>query len=416
MNLQYTKISFKNKKIKKNIFFMCFFILLIFLFVLILSNSGSNQFTELANSFINGKLYFLDDSVYNCYTSDNVLFNGHFYWPLGPFPAIILMPIMLLFSFLGLPIFFVQGCANFILIVLISLLIFKIAQKIGYNHDNSYYWIMAFIFASAFIGVAFIPFSWFFAHTVTVFLLFLSIFEYLNKKRPYLLGLLMGFILLTRVTAFFAILFFISDILFLDKDTNIKQKAKKILEISIFPFLCLLILFLYNYLRFGNIFDQGYIGQILTAGFMSDKVTYGLFNLKYLPRGIYYFLINIPNSVFNSETHLLVFPFIKPDPWGMSIFFTSPYLLYLFFLKNNDKKSWFLLLNSLLMFFIIASSFFIGYIQFGSRYSLDFFPLLFFALMLIYFKKNNGLKRNFKIIIILSALINLYLINFLHFV
>lgn len=399
------------------IFLLLFFASMVFLIFLFsnLSYPESNQFTELARSFVHGKLYFLEDSVYNQNISDNVSFSNHYYWPLGPFPAVILIPFLLLFLFLAWPIIFVQGFINFFLVLLTFFLVFKISQKNKYTREDSFYWSMAFVFASVFAGVAFFPFSWFFAHTVSVVLVLLSFWEYFNKKRFWLIGLIMGLVLLTRVTAFLAILFFVFDVLFLEDNIKWKLKIRRLVEISIFPVISLSLLLLYNYLRFGNCLDQGYVGQILSSGFMLDKDVYGLSNLKYLPRGLYYSLISMPFPVFNSETHLLVFPFIRSNHWGMSIFFTSPYLLLLFFLKNSSKKSWFLILNSLLIAFVILSSFFIGYVQFGFRYSLDFFPLLFLALMLIYNQNKNKISNGLKLTIIFSTIVNLYLLILFYF-
>ena len=405
---------FKSKKII--FFFVLSFAFVVFLFSnLYYSDLGSSQFTELARAFINGKLYFLEDSVFNKNISDNVFFNGRYYWPLGPFPAVVLIPFLSLFLFLAWPIVFVQGFVNILLTFLTFFLVFKIARKNKYTKEDSFFWSIAFVFASVFAGVAFFPFSWFFAHTVSVVLVLLSFLEYFNKKRFWLIGLIMSFVLLTRVTAFLAILFFVFDILFLGNNIKWRLKIKQLIELSIFPTISLILLLLYNYLRFGDCLDQGYLGQILSSGFMLDKEVYGLFNSKYLLRGLYYSLVSTPIPIFNSETHMLSFPFIKANYWGMSIFFTSPYLLSFFFLKNINKKSWLLILNSFLIFFTIVSSFFIGYVQFGFRYSLDFFPLLFLALLLIYNKNNNKISGGLKLTIFFSSLVNLYLLFLFYF-
>ncbi len=411
INLKEIKRLFLKEKIE-NIFllyfiFFCFFISLIFLFLL----PHADQFLELARSFIGGKMYFLENSFYNRAITDNVFFNDKYYYPLGPFPAVILIPFLLIFIFLGLPIFFIQNLVNFCLVLLIFFLIFKIAKKIGFNSKDASYWSMAFVFASAFAGIVFSSHSSFFAHVVSVSLLLLALFEYLNKKRFWLIGLLMGFVLLTRVTAFFAIIFFVGDIL-LSKNYSFKKKVKQIIKISIFPIFTLLLLLLYNYFRFGNFFDQGYLGQILSSDFVLDRETYGLFNFRYFFRGLYYSLLSFPMPVFSSETHLLLFPFIKINPWGMSMFFTSPYLVLLFILKSREKINYLLIFTSLLIYFVIIFSFFSGYVQFGFRYSLDFFPLLFLSLMLSYFSENKKLKSGFKILVILSTLLNIYLIIF----
>ncbi len=399
----------KNKKYFSIVLFLVFYTAFFFA-IIIFSNFISvtnQQFPELANSFLHHQLYFLDSSPYNKFLNDNTYFNQHYYWPLGPLPAVILIPFVWLGNILGF--YFFQGYLNSLLTLFLFYLILKISRKINYSYIDSAYWAIAFVFGSMFLGVVVINNSCYFAHTVATSLMFLAILEYFGRKRFWLIGFLFGLILLTRLTAFIGILFFVFDILFLEKN-NWKIKFKNIFKLSIVPIICFCLLFIYNYARFNNIFDQGYKNQILPPAFMDDKNNYGLFNLKYLPRGIYYSLINMPSPVYSSETHLLTIPFIKPDVWGLSIFITSPYLLYLFFMKIKNKKATMLLIVSAITCLAILSSFFIGYAQFGFRYALDFMPLLFLAFILIYKDQKDKIGSTLKTIIILSTLFNLYLL------
>jgi len=387
------------------IFSLILIIIIIIVFFNILFKSNQ-QFSELASSFLNFKTYFLNNSPYNKFISDNVLFNGHYYWPQGPFPAIILMPLVLIGKIFNF--YFYQEYLNLILVLIIGLLIFKISKKNNYSNLDSVYWSIAFICGSMFLGVAMDSNSWYFAHTTTVCLMFLAIYEYFCKKRYLLIGLFFGLILATRFTAFLGVGFFLIDIIFL-QNNNWRVKATQLFKLLIIPSFCFVFLCLYNYCRFNDFLNQGYFAQILSPGFIFDKTNLGLFNLKYLPRGIYYSLINMPTPVYTSETHLLIYPFIKPDPWGMSIFATSPYLLYLFFMKIKSREAWSLLITSFVIGFCILSSFFIGYTQFGFRYALDFMPLLFTAFILAYKDQNQKIKTTLKIIIILTVITNFYL-------
>jgi len=386
---------------------LCVMVLLV-LTLSLNANVNNQQFSELANSFLHHKLYFIHNSPFDRFSFDSTYFNNHYYWPLGPFPAVLLMPFVAWGNFIG--IYFFQAYLNFDLIILIVYLVFKIARRLGYDKPDAICWASTFIFGTMFIGVATVSASWYFAHSVAVALVFLAINEYLGRKRPLLIGFLFGLILLTRVTAFLGILFFAVDILFFEKNT-LKEKGKNIIKLALIPALCLLMLLSYNYARFNNIFEQGYGAQILKpAGFMVDRANYGLFNLKYLPRGLYYSLLNAPQPIYNSDTHLLVFPYLRPDVWGMSIFVTSPFLLYFFFMKTKNKKAKVLIINSILIGLVIAGSFFIGYTQFGFRYALDFLPLLFLAFMMIYHEQKNKIGPIMKIIIALTFLTNFYLL------
>jgi hypothetical protein len=53
----------------------------------------------------------------------------------------------------------------------------------------------------------------------------------------------------------------------------------------------------------------------------------------------------------------------------------------------------------------------IGWYQFGYRYSLDFLPLLFLLLIKAYRNKHSELSISFRVAILLSAFVNLYLLR-----
>jgi hypothetical protein len=404
-------INFKAKDIYR-------FAPLIFLLSLLLSLLFANniwggfyvenqQFSELANSFLHAKLYFLEGSPCNNYRTDNAIFNNHYFWPLGPLPALILMPFVGLFQFFEL--YFRQGYLNFFLVLSIFYLISKIARQLKFSAIDSVYLAIAFVFGSMFAGVIINSASSYFAHTITVLLLFLALQEYFGRKRYLLIGLIFGLILLTRVTAFLAIVFFVLDFL-MEKDIKWKTKVKNIIKISLIPTFCLILLFAYNYARFSDPLDQGYNSQVLPKVLMEDRDNYGLFNLKYLPRNAYYSLINLPKPVYNTDSRLLNYPYVKAERWGLSIFMTSPYLLYLFFAKIKNKKTQLLLATSTFVWLVIASSFFIGYVQFGFRYALDFMPLLFTAFMITYQENREKMSIGLKTVIMLSTIINIYLL------
>jgi len=394
---------------KENIFgetFRLFLIISIF-FSIIFSfnfiNNGEQQFSYLADSFLHNKLYFIEALPSS---GDMAFSNGKFYWPLGLFPAVILMPFVFIFKVLGL--FFYQGYLNFILVILTFLVVFRIGIKLNYSKIDSLFLAVAFCFASAYLGVAAITWSWYFAHVITVLLIFLSISEYLTKKRYWLIGLLFGLIFLTRATAGVGIVFFILDI-FSAKNT-FKHKIKNLINLAA-PFASMvLIYFMYNYLRFENILEQGYSTQIFGENLTKAR-SYGLFNLIHLPGNLYYLFLSMPSPVFrDSISHALKFPFIKVDPWGMSIFLTSPYLFYLLFLKYENKTSYFLMFTITLIALPILLFFGVGVRQFGYRFALDFMPFLFLLFMINYKEQKNHLSDKLKILIVIAAVFNLYLL------
>jgi len=370
-------------------------------FVLNYVSGGEHQFSFLAQSFLNGKLYFLSQPGS---WHDAVLFGGNYYWPLGPFPSIILMPFVYVFGLMDH--FFYQGYLQFFLVVIIFIACFQISRKINYSKSDSIYLAYAFCFSSVFLGVALVPSGWQFAQVVTTLLLFLSILEFFTKKRYWMLGLIMGLVAATRATAGLGIFFFALEIIFSKK--YFKIKIKDLLKLFI-PFgLAIGGLLLYNYFRFGNIFEQGYAYQLLN-GELERARGYGMFSFSHLLSNIYYSVISMPSPVFKDSTSVLVYPFIQANPWGMSIFLTSPYLLTIFLLKNGGKISKMLWITVFLIAFPILMYYGIGWYQFGYRYALDFMPFLFLLFMLNYYAENKELSWKIKSVIILSSFLNLHL-------
>ena len=368
-----------------------------------LTVSVDQQFSYLAESFLQGKTYFL---VPPAFGFDTVFFQGKYYWPLGPLPAVLLLPFVLVFRSFGL--FFFQSYLHVFLVLGVFYLFFKIARKVGYSADDAGFLAFAFCFASAFLGVAIYSGSWYFAQVVAVFLVTLALLEYLGKKRLWIIGTLMGLAFVTRVTAALNILFFVMGVVV--ADTKLRKKITAVCALS-FPVLVgLVALALYNHARFGNWLEQGYSLQILD-GAAARARSYGVMSLVHVPGNLFYFLFAGPLPVtFDNVSQVLKFPYLRANPWGMSLFITSPYFLYLFSLKYDDLVSKQLLFSIAVVASCIFTYYGIGNVQFGYRYSLDFLPFLFFLLIRNYRNERPELSPGFKKVILLTALTNFYLV------
>jgi hypothetical protein len=376
---------------------------LFFSFLFNISLTSEQHFSWLANSFLSGKLYFIDQLPN---LADTVPYGGQYFWPLGPFPAILLMPGQFILNIFGL--FFYQGYLNFFLGILVFVLVNKISRKFNYSPDDAFCLASAFCLSSVFVAVWTLSWSWYFAELVTVVLLLLLIYEFLNKKRYWLLGILIGLALLTRFTAAIAGTIVLLD-LALSKET-LNAKTKSFLLFASPIAISIGLLLTYNYLRFGDLFEQGYNGQIISGMSLSNR-SFGLLSWRHLPGNLYYSLANLPSPIFYEGSKVMKFPFFKADPWGMSIFLTSPYLFYLFSLKYKDKFSKLLWVSIIAIALPVYLYYGIGCIQFGYRYSLDFMPFLFLLLIKNYREKCGELSPLFKKVIIASACLNIYLLS-----
>ncbi|MBI3486478.1 hypothetical protein HY025_06120 [Candidatus Daviesbacteria bacterium] len=362
----------------------------------VLQNYGEQQFIYLAKSFLSGKLYFIQTPGT---WSDTALFKNHYFWPLGPFPAVLLIPFEYLF---GLN--FRQGYLQFILNIINFILLYKIAQKITSNHMSSLWLSFGFIFSSTYLYIAMIPFSWYFAQIIGTFFILLSILEFLGRRRYLLIGIFIACSTLTRLNLSGVIIFFLIMVILA------KNKKHLLLNIILLitPLICsFLLLFFYNYLRFKNIFQPGYSYQILYLKELFKNRDFGLWNLIHIPANIYYLFLKGPDGVFKAGTKVLTLPYIKPDPWGMSIFLTSPIFIWIFKAPQRENIVKAATITSLIMLALILGYYGIGVREYGYRYAVDFYPFLF---ILLVFSLKNGVSAFFKILSVCSFMFNFYLI------
>ena len=245
---------------------------------------------------------------------------------------------------------------------------------------------------------------------MTTLLLFWALHEYFSKKRPWLLGLLSGIILLTRVSAFPIIIFFLLQAL--GERETWRRRLAIVVQLLASASLGLLVLLAYNYQRFRNIFEQGYNYQVLSRS-LTQARTYGLFSYRHIPGNLYYSFLASLHPVFKDQlSHVLAFPYVRFDVWGLSLLITSPYLIYLGSLRLRDLSP--LVRNLLVAISVSALMVFsyygIGYAQFGYRYALDFLPLVFVIFILSYKNKHHELSARMKTLILCSGVFNLYLL------
>jgi hypothetical protein len=227
-------------------------------------------------------------------------------------------------------------------------------------------------------------------------------------------GLLFGFVFLTRPIASLGVLFFVQPALSRKKKTVDKLKT---LVSLLFPILTSVILFMfYNYQRFGNAFETGY--KLADAWALAESqrfelLNYGLFNLKNIPTNIYYYFVKSLDPVlvqFNSSwgnTHLLKPPYVKAGFPGVSFFVASPVFLYIFGANFNDKIIKLSLLPTIAVTTVLLCYYWPGWIQVGPRYLLDILPFLYLWLLNSFRKRKLGRLQN--AIIYSSAIFNLYL-------
>ena len=130
----------------------------------------------------------------------------------------------------------------------------------------------------------------------------------------------------------------------------------------------------YNHARFGSYTDFGY-GYMLVADFFKpDLAQYGQFNLHYFWQNFQANFLNPP--IWDNTCKLPV-----PQGVGMSIFLTTPVLVFLFLTIKKRTPAviagWLSIICIALVHLLYYNS---GSFQFGYRFSMDFIPASFFLL------------------------------------
>jgi hypothetical protein len=126
--------------------------------------------------------------------------------------------------------------------------------------------------------------------------------------------------------------------------------------------------FWYNDARFGSPLESGY-GLALLPAWLEAQRQHGLFSSYHVPMNLYYLFGKIPKLI---DT----FPFFQPDGLGMSIFITSPGLLYAVRAPWRTSRVWWLAGAALLVLIPTLLYYGGGWLQYGYRYALDSIPFL----------------------------------------
>jgi hypothetical protein len=370
-------------------------------------NEGRQQFSELAQSFTHGKLYF--QHPIGGLGEDPVLYHGKVYWDDGPFPAILLIPFVALFSVFHQ--FYYQGYLTWVLIIGVCYFVYKLARHVGFGREDATLLMLGFVVGSVFIGVGIVSSSWLFAQVLTTFLLFWALYEYFLHCRWWLIGCIVAAILMTRITAAPILVFFILELW----RTKLKGsiKFKKTLQLGIPIAVAVILLGLYNYLRFHNPFNGGFKYQELYPN-SAESRSLGMFSLLHIPSNFYSAFLRAPVPVLRTSTSwTLKFPYIQDNTYGMSMFITSPYLLYLFTVKwslyTRQLKN--LLVAIFVSGLMVLTYFGLGLNQYGYRYALDFLPGAYLLLMMLYKRDHpKGLTTGMRFLLLGSTVINFFLV------
>jgi len=358
----------------KFLLFILLFLFAIFSSVLIITTAAKynsdNSLILQAAQFLKGHISLEPNK--DLPVGDISIYGGKYYMYFGPFGSIVLLPFV---AFFGKS--FPQITEGIGILVVSFFAIYSISKSHKFSKIDSLFLALFFVFSTVLFSTSVINITSYLVEALAVPLVLLSlVFYFSEKKRPLLIGLFLGLAILSRITLIFAVVFFLFEFI---KKRLTKQQFIFLLIPVIFS--CLF-LGAYNYLRFHSFLESGYNYHIEEPYPLSKNYEFGRTNLIHIPANLYSFFIKPPEPIlFYDKGFVFRFPYLKADPWGMAIWFTSPLFLMLIF--NFRKNKYFM--SSLITTICIAVPIFtwysVGFAQFGYRYALDFLPFLFLLLI-----------------------------------
>jgi len=358
-------------------------------------------FDLLAESFLQGQLYIENPP----YTHDLTLYKGKWYAPMPPLPAVLLMPLAYLVGATNISTSYLSMVASAFNGVLLFLILKELnARKwISLSTCGIFILVILFLFGTPHLWMGISGRGWYFSQILTLLFLALAAYATLRKKSVWLIGALIAIAITARPTGIMTSPFYFAIAMQIKKEegmeVTLKEAAQWIAKTIPSIVLAIIGLLFYNYFRFENFFDFGYVTVNAGPEIVHNVQTWGTFSTHFIPINLQVMLFKLP--FWNPGGRWL----IEPSATGMSIFLTTPALLYLF---RRYSKDWWVIGSWAAVFLtvgLLSLYHNTGAHQFGYRYILDFLvPLM--VLLAVGFKKKTPWL--FQMLVIISIAINLY--------
>ena len=302
--------------------------------------------------------------------NDLVIFNGFYYlyWP--PFPAVLLVPFVALFGTGFSDILFttVVGSLN---VALVALLLRKAQSVSLINLTRAQRALLVLFFALGTVHVTLAPQGrvWETGQLVGFGFVALTYLAAIGRKGPMaflLAGLAMAAATMTRNHLILAGIWPAWHLLVGHRSVGWPRLLKYCLIGALPVVLAVLSLGLYNWARFGNALDVGLAHHQMSNFFREEFSRYGAFNLHYLPTNLYFQTLAYPfgGNLYMGGSLFLLSPVWLGAAWGLVG-------------RQSRKTVAALLLCAAAVDVPILLLMGTGWVQFGSRYTLDFtVPLL----------------------------------------
>jgi hypothetical protein len=356
-------------------------------------------FDLLADAWLHGRLYLTDPGQ----THDLTLYQGQWYVANPPMVAVLMVPWIKMYTVAGVnTVIFsiVFGAAN---IALVFIILEMIAAR-GWTRlsTGGNLWLTAlFGFGTVHFYLSIVGKMWFMSQTVTVTFLALAVLFAISSRPPWLVGMMLGFGIVARPNIALAWPLVFGIAAQIQKDATGRLDWRRLVGWTVLSGIPMAmgvaVLLGYNYIRFNDILDFGYLTENVADFMAGDLKKYGTFNTHFIRRNLQVMFLGLPE--WDPICRRVV-----PQQQGMSMFLATPALVYL--VKSLRRSPWVLgAWGAVLALIAMISTYYnTGAWQFGYKYMLDFAVPVVMLLALAAGKRVSWL---FRILIFLSIAINI---------
>ncbi len=279
------------------------------------SPGEANLYALQADAFLHGR-FDLPQHYH-----DTAVFEGRYYVPFPPFPALLVTPIVALFGLHN---------TNMVLVSLLLALAtgrvcWRILQRLAIPRSTAAWLIAAFFLGTSYWGSVHMSRGvWFTAHIVSAWMLLLAIDEALGRRRGLLVGLYLGSALLSRQFTVLYLPMLAALLWWRSEQAPTRRRWIRLLSLAAGVALCGVVYLWFNWVRFGNPLDTGY-AYLRLGGMLQERVSrYGLFSRRYVWFNLYHLLVQGFDVSFSDPAQLAGW---ELNPFGTSLLVASPFLL-----------------------------------------------------------------------------------------
>ncbi len=330
-------------------------------------HSPYDNYVLLASSLLHGHISI--DALWPGPIIDAVLFEGHRYVVNDPVPAVLLLPLVMLFG---------TGANQTVLACLLCGVAvgaaWELLERIGVTSRTAIWLVVFFLAGTDLLWCSMLGDVWFIAQTSCVAFVLLALCELAGKRRGWLVAVWFALALGSRFTLVMALpvmLWWVWDGFLVRPSTSSGQAIRRprsalAFVLALLPFFVLWVT--YNEARWHVPWDAGHTIFYHQDPFMG-QASGSPFGLANVPTEMYSFFVVAPRR-------LAEFPYLEPLAFGTALWFTSPALLFALLAREPRRLVVSLWIATLLVAGPSLLYYANGGSQFGMRHALDFEPFV----------------------------------------